>query len=156
VSTPTAAAAATTINTPKSSPLTKIRSPPGFFLNSSQILRSTFTRSTEKPLRAFQMSTSMNNNESSSVNRPSPRTRRLLSSSSDMDPTSISSPKNLRKPPSSYHHQKPLTNKAPLTTVLPSSSLSVNRKKSTSTNDLRKTHPMNSSVFQRLTQSKRL
>ncbi|CAF0909359.1 unnamed protein product [Adineta steineri] len=140
----------------KSSLITKTRSPPNFFLNSSQLLRSTFTRSNnEKPLRAFQMSTTMNN-ESSVLNRPSPRIRRLFSSSSDIESTTISSPKPVRKPPSSYHHQKSSTNKTVLTTVLPSSSLPTNRKKSTSTSDLRKTTPMNSSVFQRLTQSKRL
>ncbi|CAF3345158.1 unnamed protein product [Rotaria sp. Silwood1] len=145
----------TTINSPKSSPLTKTRSPPNFFLNSSQILRSSFSRPNEKPLRAYQMSTTTNN-ESSSSNRSSPKTQRLVSSNTDIESTSIASPKHLRKPPSSWHHQKALTNKTLLTTVLPSSGLHTNRKTSTSTLDLRKPNPINSSVFQRLTQSKRL
>jgi len=141
-----------TTNSPKSSSLTKTRSPPSFFLNSSQILRSTFTRPTEKPLRAFHMSTTINNESSS------PRTRRLFSSNNDIDSTSTSSPKNLRKPPSSWHHQKSLTNKTPLTTVLHSSNLTTNRKSSTSTIDLRKTNLSNNNnnTFQRLTQSKRI
>ncbi|CAF2861394.1 unnamed protein product [Rotaria sp. Silwood2] len=145
----------TTINSPKSSPLTKTRSPPNFFLNSSQILRSSFSRPNEKPLRAYHMST-ITNNESSSSNRPSPRTRRLFSSNTDLESTSVASPKNLRKPPSSWHHQKALTHKTTLPTLLPSSGLHTNRKTSTSTIDLRKTNPMNSNVFQRLAQSKRL
>jgi hypothetical protein len=141
-----------TINSPKSSPLTKTRSPPSFFLNSSQILRSALSRSTEKPLRAFHMSTTMPNESQS----PSSRARRLFSSSSDIESTSISSPRTTRKPPSSWHHQKPLTNKTTLPTVLSSSSFASNRKTSLSTTDLRKTNPLNNSVFQRLTQSKRL
>ena len=139
-----------TANSPKSSPLTKTRSPPSFFLNSSQIHRSSVNRSAEKPLRAFNLSTAMNNESSS------PRTRRLFSSNTDIDSTSLSSPRTLRKPPSSWHHQKPLPTKSTISAVLPSSNLSCNRKKSTSTFDLRKTSSTNNSVFQRLTQSKRL
>jgi hypothetical protein len=133
-----------TTNSPKSSPLTKTRSPPSFFLNSSQIHRPA-----EKPLRAFHLSTAMHNESSS------PRTRRLFCSNTDIDSPSLSSPKNLRKPPSSWQHQKPVPTKSTISTVLPSSNLSSNRKKCTSTIDLRKTTPTNSSVFQRLTQSKR-
>ncbi len=135
---------ASTTNNSKSSSLMKTRSPPSFFLNSSQLLRSTFSRPTEKPLRAFHMSTTINNESSS------PRTRRLFSSNNDIDSTSISSPKNLRKPPSSWHHQKSLTNKTSLT------NLTAHRKSSTSTIDLRKTNLTNNNVFQRLTQSKRI
>ncbi|CAF0726689.1 unnamed protein product [Adineta ricciae] len=144
----------TTNNHSKPSVVTKTRSPPNFFLNSSQLLRSTFTRPTEKPLRAFQTSTAANQ-DSSALKRPSPRTRRLFSSSSDLDSNSVSSPKSIRKPPTSYHHQKSAT-KTTLTNVLPSTSLPNNRKKSTSTTDLRRTTPINNSVFQRLTSSKRL
>ncbi|CAF4497689.1 unnamed protein product, partial [Rotaria socialis] len=145
----------TTMNSPKATHLTKTRSPPNFFLNSNQLLRSSFTRPNEKPLRAYQMSNTTNN-ESASLNRPSPRTRRLFSSNTSLESTSISSPKNLRKPPSSWPHQKPLANNTTVPTALPSTSLNPKRKTSASTIDLRKTNPMNSSVFQRLNHSKRL
>ena len=141
------------IGSPKSSALTKTRSPPTFFLNSSQIVRSSFSRPSEKPLRALHLSTTMNH-ESLANTRASPRSRRLLSSSSDVESTSTSSPKHPRKPPSSWHHTKSVTNKAMLTTVLPASNnLAIHRKASTSALDLRKTAP--TSVFQRVNASKR-
>ena len=139
-----------TTTTPKSSPsTTKSRSPPNFFLNSTQLLRSTFTRSTDKPLRALPLSPNLTHETSSSS-----KSRRLFSSNHDLNATSTASPKSSRKPPSSWHNPKSLTNKtSPLTTtVLHSSNLtSNNRKTSSSTTDLRKT----TSSFQRLTQSKR-
>jgi hypothetical protein len=141
----------TTNNSPKSSPLTKTRSPPSFFLNSSQVHRSTFSRPTEKPLRALHIPTNINNESSS------PRTRRLFSSNNDLTSASTSSPKSPRKPPSSWHHQKSLANKtSPLTTAIHSSNLTVNRKTSTSTIDLHKINSLNNPNLQRLTQSKRL
>ena len=138
----------------KSSPATKVRSPPSFFLNSSQLLRSSFNRTADKPLRALPMSTTMNA-DNLSTHRASPRSRRLFSSSSDLDSNSIASPKTSRKPPSSWHHSKPVANKTPLATVLPSSgTLTTHRKTSSSTTDLRKTAPMSTSVFQRIQASK--
>ena len=143
----------TTSNSPKSSPLIKTRSPPSFFLNSSQVHRSTFTRSTEKPLRALHMSTTMTNE------RSSPKTtRQLYSSTADLNSSLTSTTKPSRKPPSSWHHQKSLANKSsPLsTTTVPASNLTSNRKASSSANDLRKSHSLSNPTFQRVTQSKRL
>ena len=77
---------------------------------------STFARSSERPLRAFQMSTI--------INKESP-----------------SSPKNNRKSSSTLHHRhqlispKGLTNKTILPTVLPSSNVIANQKRSTNTID---------------------
>lgn len=139
----------TTSNSPKSSPLVKTRSPPSFFLNSNQIHRSTFTRSSEKPLRALHMSTTMTNE------RSSPKTTRpLYSSTTDLNSSLTSTVKTTRKPPSSWHHhQKSLANKS---TTVHSTNLTTNRKASSSANDLRKSHTLSNPTFQRLTQSKRL
>lgn len=145
----------TTTNSPKPSLLTKPQPTPNFYLNSNQILRSSFSRPNEKPLRVYNLSNTPNN-ESISSNRTSSKARRLFSSNTNLDTSSTSSPKNYRKPPSSWHHQKSAPNKTSLTTVLPSSNLNTNRKSSTSTVDLRKNNPVNSSVFQRVNHSKRL
>ena len=144
----------TTVNSPRTSSSTKTRSPSNIFLHNSQILRSSFTRTTDKPLRAFHVSTTTNS-ESFLSHRSSLRTRRFVGSGNDVESTAISSPRYVRKPPSSWHHSKSLTNKA-LTTVLPSSNLNPNRKASTSTIDLHKANSINSSTFQRLTQSRQL
>ena len=142
----------TTSNSPKSSPLIKTRSPPNFFLNSSQIHRSTFARPTEKPLRALPLSTTTTNETSS------PKTTRpLYSSNTDLNSSLSSTVKPSRKPPSSWHHQKSLVNKSvPSSTTLHTSNLTTHRKTSSSTTDLRKSNSLTNPAFQRLTQSKRV
>lgn len=142
----------TASNSPKSSPLIKTRSPPNFFLNSSQIHRSTFARPTEKPLRALPMSTTMANVTSSPK-----ATRPLYSSNTDLNSPLSTTVKSSRKPPSSWHHQKSLVNKSvPSSTTVHTSNLTTHRKTSSSTTDLRKSNSQTNPAFQRLTQSKRV
>ena len=141
----------------KSSLSGKVVRPSGtFLLNTSQILRSSFTRPSERPLRALPMNMTMNS-ESINSHRSSPRSRRLLSSSSDVESNSISSPRNLRKPPSSWHHGKSLVNRSNLAaTILPTpNGFTGNRKTSASSTDLRKTSSISTTTFHRSTTSKR-